>query len=79
VRQRDEFLAMLAHELRNPLAPLWNSVHLLGTLPISDPLFVKCRTMIDKQARTSRAWWTTCSMPRASSSARSSCARSAWT
>ena len=51
VRQRDEFLAMLAHELRNPLAPLWNSVHILGTLPISDPLFVKCRAMIDKQAR----------------------------
>jgi len=51
VRRRDEFLAMLAHELRNPLAPLWNSVHLLGTLDIADPLFLKCRAMIDKQAR----------------------------
>jgi PAS domain S-box-containing protein len=28
-RRKDEFLAILAHELRNPLAPLRNSVHLL--------------------------------------------------
>jgi two-component system, sensor histidine kinase len=51
VRQRDEFLAMLAHELRNPLAPIRNAVYLLSTLQHDDPLFLKCRTMIDKQAR----------------------------
>lgn len=28
-RQKDEFLAMLAHELRNPLAPIRNSVYIL--------------------------------------------------
>jgi PAS domain S-box-containing protein len=28
-RQKDEFLATLAHELRNPLAPIRNAVHLL--------------------------------------------------
>jgi PAS domain S-box-containing protein len=28
-RRKDEFLAILAHELRNPLAPLSNAVHLL--------------------------------------------------
>ena len=28
-RHKDEFLAMLSHELRNPLAPLRNSLHLL--------------------------------------------------
>ncbi|MDZ5455824.1 PAS domain-containing protein [Azohydromonas lata] len=28
-RRKDEFLSMLAHELRNPLAPLHNGVHLL--------------------------------------------------
>jgi len=28
-RRKDEFLAMLAHELRNPLAPMRNAVHLL--------------------------------------------------
>ncbi|MDQ3287497.1 MAG: ATP-binding protein [Pseudomonadota bacterium] len=30
-RRKDEFLAMLAHELRNPLAPIRNALHLLGT------------------------------------------------
>ena len=28
-RRKDEFLAMLSHELRNPLAPILNAVHLL--------------------------------------------------
>jgi signal transduction histidine kinase/ActR/RegA family two-component response regulator len=28
-RRKDEFLAILAHELRNPLAPMLNSLHLL--------------------------------------------------
>ncbi len=35
-RRKDEFLAMLAHELRNPLAPIATSLHLLrrvGPLP----------------------------------------------
>ena len=50
VRQRDEFLAMLAHELRNPLAPIRNAAYLLSTLEFDHPLFVKCRAMIDKQA-----------------------------
>ncbi|TFZ04358.1 sensor histidine kinase [Ramlibacter rhizophilus] len=30
-RRKDEFLSMLAHELRNPLAPLRSGVHLLAT------------------------------------------------
>src|SRR5581483_12123227 len=29
-RRKDEFLATLAHELRNPLAPIRNCLHLLG-------------------------------------------------
>lgn len=28
-RRKDEFLAMLAHELRNPLAPMLNAVHMM--------------------------------------------------
>src|SRR5207237_5748402 len=28
-RRKDEFLAMLAHELRNPLAPIRNALHLM--------------------------------------------------
>jgi signal transduction histidine kinase/CheY-like chemotaxis protein len=51
VRSRDEFLAMLAHELRNPLAPIRNAVHLLGTLDVSDSRFHKWREMIGKQTR----------------------------
>ena len=51
LRQRDEFLAMLAHELRNPLAPIRNAAHILGGMRVEDPNFERCRTMIDKQAR----------------------------
>jgi signal transduction histidine kinase/DNA-binding response OmpR family regulator len=29
-RRKDEFLAMLAHELRNPLAPIVNALHVVG-------------------------------------------------
>lgn len=41
-RKKDEFLAMLAHELRNPLAPLQNAVQLLrqsdGTADVVKPI-----------------------------------------
>lgn len=30
-RRKDQFLAMLGHELRNPLAPIRNALHLLGS------------------------------------------------
>lgn len=49
LRQRDEFLAMLAHELRNPLAPMRNAVYLQQRLPIDDPMFVKTRDIFDRQ------------------------------
>jgi two-component system CheB/CheR fusion protein len=49
VEQRDEFLAMLAHELRNPLAPLKNAIHLLR-LKGDDPSVVdRVRDMMDRQ------------------------------
>ena len=51
VRQRDEFLAMLSHELRNPLAPIRNAAYVLAALDIDDEVFHSCRQMIDKQAR----------------------------
>jgi len=35
-RRKDQFLAMLAHELRNPLAPIANAVQLLPTLTGGD-------------------------------------------
>ncbi|MFO1207245.1 MAG: ATP-binding protein [Burkholderiales bacterium] len=38
-RQKDEFLAMLAHELRNPMAPIRNAAELLSrALPADSPL-----------------------------------------
>jgi PAS domain S-box-containing protein len=49
-RRKDEFLAMLAHELRNPLAPIRTSIALLRGRPAPDPLAVKCREVIDRQA-----------------------------
>jgi PAS domain S-box-containing protein len=39
-RRKDEFLAMLGHELRNPLAPLRNAVHLLESSRGAEPGFV---------------------------------------
>lgn len=51
VARRDQFMAMLAHELRNPLAPIRNAAYLMGTLDVSDPIFVRTRAMIEKQAK----------------------------
>jgi len=36
-RTKDQFLAMLGHELRNPLGPIRNGAHLLSTLPHDHP------------------------------------------
>jgi PAS domain S-box-containing protein len=48
-RQKNEFLAMLGHELRNPLAPMRNAVHLLR-LPGADSGMVdQARDMMDRQ------------------------------
>ena len=35
-RRKNEFLAMLAHELRNPLAPIRNAVHIIEQLRLGD-------------------------------------------
>jgi signal transduction histidine kinase/ActR/RegA family two-component response regulator len=48
-RRKDEFLATLAHELRNPLAPLRNGLHLLERIPPNDEKFAKLRAMMDRQ------------------------------
>jgi PAS domain S-box-containing protein len=36
-QRKDEFLAMLAHELRNPLAPIRNAAFVLGRLDLDEP------------------------------------------
>jgi signal transduction histidine kinase len=46
----NEFLAMLAHELRNPLAPIRNAVTIMQLEPSPSPLVLRnCRDMIDRQ------------------------------
>jgi signal transduction histidine kinase len=48
-RHKDEFLAMLAHELRNPLAPIRNAVHLMKLKPLGDPQLQLSRDIIERQ------------------------------
>ena len=48
-RQKDEFLAILAHELRNPLAPIRNAVQIMSRLEIENPHIRWSRDVIDRQ------------------------------
>jgi CheY-like chemotaxis protein len=47
--RKDEFMAMLAHELRNPLAPIRNALALLGMPGISASSLDMSRQIIDRQ------------------------------
>jgi len=48
-RKKDEFLAMLAHELRNPLAPIRNSLTLLEIAGQADPTIERVRGILERQ------------------------------
>jgi PAS domain S-box-containing protein len=48
-RRKDEFLALLAHELRNPLAPLVNAVELLRPAAGNDASLRRIRDMMARQ------------------------------
>ena len=48
-RRKDEFLAMLSHELRNPLAPISNAVQLLRLQKNEDPIQQQARRVIERQ------------------------------
>ncbi len=50
-RHKDEFLAMLAHELRNPLAPVLNAVQVMKLLGSAEPNLQRAREMIERQVR----------------------------
>jgi PAS domain S-box-containing protein len=50
-RRKDEFLAMLAHELRNPLAPIAAAVHILKLDSATQPLRQQARDIIERQVR----------------------------
>ncbi len=48
-RRQGQFLAMLSHELRNPLAPIANAASVLRTLEHSNPILVRLREILDRQ------------------------------
>jgi hypothetical protein len=50
VGKTNEFLATLAHELRNPLAPIRNAVTLMGRTGLGDPVLEAMRQTIDRQS-----------------------------
>jgi signal transduction histidine kinase len=50
-RHKDEFLAMLAHELRNPLAPIRNAVHLIKMRSLEDAQLCMARDVIERQLK----------------------------
>jgi signal transduction histidine kinase len=47
--RKDEFLAMLAHELRNPLAPIRTAVELLRLKELAEPHRNRARDVIERQ------------------------------
>ena len=48
-RRKDDFLAMLAHELRNPLAPIRNSLYVLEVSPHDPGVVVEMRDIMRRQ------------------------------
>ena len=50
-RRKDEFLATLAHELRNPLAPIFNVLHLMQLKYAGDAHLQRMHGVIDRQVR----------------------------
>ena len=48
-RQKEEFLAMLAHELRNPLAPIVNALAVLRRTATSEPMVPWAHDIIKRQ------------------------------
>jgi PAS domain S-box-containing protein len=48
-RRKDEFLATLAHELRNPLAPICNAVELLQSAQGNQPVMEQAQVVLKRQ------------------------------
>ncbi len=51
VRQRDQFLAMLSHELRNPLGAILNAACVVKRMPPQDGSFGEALAVIERQAQ----------------------------
>ena len=50
-RRKDEFLGMLAHELRNPLSPILNAAHLLRRIASDEPRLKELGDIVDRQVK----------------------------
>jgi PAS domain S-box-containing protein len=50
-RRKDQFLAMLAHELRNPLAPIYHGLYLLRRSAAPTPDAERIHSMLDRQMK----------------------------
>jgi signal transduction histidine kinase len=48
-RRKDEFLATLAHELRNPLAPIRNALEIMRLAPDNPATVERSRAMLERQ------------------------------
>ncbi|HET9207698.1 MAG TPA: ATP-binding protein [Burkholderiaceae bacterium] len=48
-RNKDDFIAILAHELRNPLAPIRNAIHVLRELGSENATATWCHAVLDRQ------------------------------
>jgi GAF domain-containing protein len=48
-RAKDHFLAMLAHELRNPLAPIRSGFYVIGERLGDDPVVQRAREIVERQ------------------------------
>lgn len=48
-RRKDEFLATLAHELRNPLASIQNGLELMKLVPAAPPTLERARNIVERQ------------------------------
>jgi len=50
-RRKDEFLAMLAHELRNPLAPILNALQVMHLRSADNPALRQSMAVVERQVR----------------------------
>jgi len=50
-RAKDEFLAMLGHELRNPLSAITTAVQVMRAAPAGSGMETQARTIIERQSR----------------------------